>query len=589
MAEDKRIGISIDTSGYDEGFNRIQRRADEVASDMIRNSRELDKSSKEIIKDLEEQIRMIERRNKLSSQYKQEQLQVGQLRGSISEEKFAVGQRQLKIETSEEKMHTTLLREIADNIKSGDRDQLSESKSSAERLYEGIKTSEDFEDALGGDDVGEGPRKGRARGGGVYGVGYTNKIVGAGNIFEAGAGALAETTRRAMGLAGIGLVGTLAALGVGKAIQAALPYEKALGVNVGVTGGFTGMYEGFLRTPGENMGFTMNETLARRVDMSRARMSGRGVGGATLNALALERGLGLDPSLIMGMETLTRSGGAGAMETTHQMANTLRATGMVRGGDMSAMPEYLQTLVTLSQEQVKELGKVSDGNIKMIVGISNLDESFKNPEVLQQVINQIKGGLTQAQSPQQEALQYSILSRIRPGASLFQLQKMREDPFSEDNQQYLPETLKMLEKISGGNKERFYMQIGAYFGTGAKRAEDIGRGYEEGRLQDILGQNFTEGKGAGDVYARANAAAGSLMVSSSQFINVFSQTGENLVQGMKSILEGFEEAVNQIIQSQKNIQEGADALYANAAELNGIKKVLFNLLGAMAEARRYGP
>ena len=49
MADDKRIGISVDTSGYDEGFNRIQRRADEVATDMIRNSRELGQSSKEII------------------------------------------------------------------------------------------------------------------------------------------------------------------------------------------------------------------------------------------------------------------------------------------------------------------------------------------------------------------------------------------------------------------------------------------------------------------------------------------------------------------------------------------------------------
>jgi len=104
VAEDKRIGISVDTSGYDEGFNRIKARADEVASDMIRNSRELGQSSKEIIKDLEEQIRIIERRNKLAAQFKQEQLGVSQLRGDISQEKFQSGSRQIKIETSEEKI-----------------------------------------------------------------------------------------------------------------------------------------------------------------------------------------------------------------------------------------------------------------------------------------------------------------------------------------------------------------------------------------------------------------------------------------------------------------------------------------------------
>ena len=572
MADEKRIGVSIDTSGYDEGFNRIQRRADELATDMIRNSREMGQSSKDIIKDLEEQIRIIERRNKLASQYKQEQLEVGRLRGDVSQEKFQTGQRQIKIETSEEKMHTSLLKEIADNIKSGDKDRLRESRSSSERLYEGIKSDELKEAGLEEGDAGEPgvnrPTKGKRAGGGVYGVGYTNKIVGAGNIYETGAGVLAEGTRRGMGLAGMGLVGTLSALGVGKAIQAAFPYEKALGESAAISGGSYSNYQGFLRDQGERMGFGMEETLGRRGDIARARMSSKEVASKTLESLQLER-LNFDPSLLIGMETLTRSGGQGAMESTQQMYAALKSTGVIKGEGIEAMPEYLQTLVSISQDQLKTLGHVSDGNIQMIAGISNLDESFKNPVVLQQVMGQIYQGLTTAQTPQQEALQMNVLSKIRPGQSLFDYQVMRENPFAKENRQYLPMIMQTLEDMSMGNESLFGSQIRGYFGGSATIAKKMRGGWEKGTLVSDIEAEYGEGKDSLGIKERVEGATPKLLKSMKEFNNFFAVGGEKLISEMTDITTGFIDtvvAIKSYIETMKELNELEKTNYKLAKE-----------------------
>jgi hypothetical protein len=80
-----------------------------------------------------------------------------------------------------------------------------------------------------------------------------------------------------------------------------------------------------------------------------------------------------------------------------------------------------------------------------------------NPEVLKQIIGSVYTGLTQAKTPQVEAMQYEVLSRIAPGASLWEMKKMISDPFGEKSQKYLPEFLKSLISISGSREDAYLM------------------------------------------------------------------------------------------------------------------------------------
>ena len=68
-------------------------------------------------------------------------------------------------------------------------------------------------------------------------------------------------------------------------------------------------------------------------------------------------------------------------------------------------------------------------NSTIIASIAALGEEFQNPEVLRYVVQGLKSGLMQAATPQVEALQYSSLSQFAPNASLWQLEKMRANPF----------------------------------------------------------------------------------------------------------------------------------------------------------------
>ena len=143
----------------------------------------------------------------------------------------------------------------------------------------------------------------------------------------------------------------------------------------------------------------------------------------------------------------------------------------------------------------------------MVAALGSMDDTLKkSPEALSTMVNAIRGGLSGGGSAQSEALKFGVLSSIAPGADMFELQKMKEDPFSKGSEKYLPKYLEQLKKMGGGNQHRFYQNIMSEFGLSASMAEILGKGYDDKTLTSTLNKNFRGKEGITDLEGRAKLA-----------------------------------------------------------------------------------
>ena len=109
----------------------------------------------------------------------------------------------------------------------------------------------------------------------------------------------------------------------------------------------------------------------------------------------------------------------------------------------------MKILVSLNEKQLESQGEVNTAlNGKIIAALSGIDDSMKNPQFLAGALDKFYAGLSNASSPQVEALQYETLSQIAPNASLWQLEKMRQNPL--ENIDYLRGFIQNLAKRGTG-------------------------------------------------------------------------------------------------------------------------------------------
>lgn len=285
------------------------------------------------------------------------------------------------------------------------------------------------------------------------------------------------------------------------------------------------------------MGFTRSGALDVAVQASRAQGYARSPfnkrtqkyeGGAlsgALDIMRLTKGGGLEMGQSLELMTLLRGTGLSATGAANKL---IGGNTQMRGGDLSLLPEYLNMLVQIGNEQLKQTGEVNIGvNSKMINAISRMDESFKNPNVLGGVVQGLRGGLDMSSSKQVQALQFGVLSRMAPGKSLFKYREMMEDPFSKESQQYLPDFLKELESLSGGNKDMYADYISQVF-FGGKKLGISKKIAEGGKLSDLMKEIGTGG--GVDFAERAKAGYGTSDLESmnTKVINMFQDNGEKM-------------------------------------------------------------
>lgn len=160
--------------------------------------------------------------------------------------------------------------------------------------------------------------------------------------------------------------------------------------------------------------------------------------------------------------------------------------------------DYLKILIELNQKQLETVGKTNaliSGNV--VQSIAQLDTHFGDPTILTRVVQGIEGGLTQAKNPQIEALQYYALAQANPGASIWEMQLMKENPFGMESAGYFSNFLESLLKT--GNIQDAKFNIMHTFGLSAHQTEYFVNGIMRAKhenapeYQDENG-NFSLGK-----------------------------------------------------------------------------------------------
>lgn len=594
--DDKKVKIGVDTD-YESTFQRIKSDSSQMFREMIMDAQRYTSNSREIIRSLEEQIRAIERRNKIDKEFREARLSAAQQAG-MAPEQVQAERRAIQTETREDRLQTALLRELIETVRNTSRDEIRENRTNVERRVDDFHSGKiDVQDpeeklklGLQAEELrGQAERTGR---GGRMGFGYAQGVVGSSNAFEAGVGAAAMTGQNMAGMGGmIGGIGMFLALGAlagGKALQAARGYQEAMGEASGVMGGSMAGYEGF-GNEFSTYGYTMDQAIRRRTQMARAIGRAGSSSQLTRESFLLERGAGIDAGIMTSLLQTMRgdTSGLGLLGNTSQLTGGLRSIGAMRGGDLSLLPEFMQTLIQVNQEQLKVLGSVDTGmNSKMITAIASLDDTFKNPQVLNQVLGQLRGGLTGGNA-QVEALQFATLSRMKPGNSLFSLMKMRENPFGTENQNYLAEYLSSMEKMSGG-EEQFFMNIMSAFGTSATMSERIGKGFREGKLQSVIADLNSNPKGGlVGIEGRAEGATSTILSETAKFTNVFQTTGNDLVKGLMEMKEGLSGIKETMVEVVKGSQEAADAMREQAENMKPVTGFFMRLLAGQAEMAPY--
>lgn len=578
MADEKKVRIGVDASSYDADFQRIKASAESLARDMITASRQYTTSAREALQDIEEQIKAIEKRNRIDSEGRKMSLETQFRSGAITEDQFKTRTQQIGGESRTDTLQVQLLRELIDTIKQQAKDEIRENRAEVERRIQGSRTVNVLDPKgdpreilketiqqyelgrVGQEEIGQ---RGMFDAAG-RGLPYLQGVAGSSNIYEAtarvgqtGFGRLGQMGGALGLLGGIGFIGAAAA---GRAIQASLPYQQNMGRLSGLTGMGIGSFVEFGREY-ENYGYTMDQALASRFNITQARGTRSGAGQATLDALLLQRGMSLDEGLITNLERLQRGEGSGLSTRGNVEAtiNALRGTGAIKGNDFSSLSEYLNILVGIGQEQIKTLGRVDTGvNAKMVAAISDLDDALKNPEYLTGVVNSLRQGAINAPNSQTEAFQYAILSRKYPNKSLFELQEMRETG------EYLPDYLKALQDVSGGG-DMFRFSLMSQFGLSAAQARDVGN-FKSERFNDVMSQTFSSSN-AMNLEGRAGMATDALSANMAKWTNTFEQTGKDLIDAFESFKGGLEDFKEAIKEGQKQVkrvenvnQQAADAM-----------------------------
>jgi len=579
----------------ESNLDEFKERAEELISELTAESRERKDLSSDIISDIKEQISLLEKRNNLQKEERLFELSYKEKSGKISERDADKEKEDISFEYKEERLTLSYAKDIVEAIERTAREQIDSNKETIEKLI----TEEGFGKAAGGkseidalreliikdktqqqESGKEDEKKIRQHGGaaGLFAqsssavIGSQSAIDASLRLGQVGSGQMMQTGAGMGGLAGGAMMGAAAVIGAtlfaaAKGVMISGAAEPSFMRMAGIGGGSYSGYREFGESA-ENYGYTKDIVAQRRADMSLAGLTTQGSGQAALESLQMERGLGLSAGLTQQLERFQRPGmsNVSSMETTQQMIAYLRATGVVKGGDMSALPEYLQSLVSLSQQQLTTLGSVDTGiNTKMIASISNLDNTFKNPDVLGKIVSSFNQGLTTAPSEQIEALQYTVLNEIAPNKNIFELKKMREDPFGTSlsseidqarkdgnvdrvkqletertqRQDYLPSLLESLKEISPNRNifEANILEMFPQLGT-LTMASKVAEGFEKGSLQDILDRDISKDPKT-DISGRALEATGIYTREVAKFTNSFMTAGDKVVEALSSLKTGI--------------------------------------------------
>ncbi len=353
-----------------------------------------------------------------------------------------------------------------------------------------LKVELTTEDSSGSGGAAAGAAAGTAAAGG--GAGGNNRGGGgASNALGRGtsavAGAASDPNYLIAGLAGmIPVVGAGLASVLSKMIGEAEQRVKAEAVFMGATGGnmaFQSLHSIGLKNAEAYLKEAQYYPANIRLNLSDLQFEkGYNVGGGTMESLLRA----------MREDVIQERYGTSSSELGVTYLTQLRGEGNIDSRKIRGYTEdYLKILIDLNQKQLETTGETNSLiSGEVVAGIAKTSEKFGDPTILQRVVEGIQGGLTQAPSAQAEALQYWAMSQANPEADIWQMQLMRENPFSEESRGYFSNYLNALLQTGNANDVRFNVMNA--FGLTAHQTEEFLNGISKAQQEQGESFNLTD-------------------------------------------------------------------------------------------------
>ena len=322
--------------------------------------------------------------------------------------------------------------------------------------------------------------------GGSGGSGSSNNRNGWGTAANLAASSASDPNYLIAGLAGmIPVVGAGVASVLSKMIGEAEQRVKAEAAFQGATGG----NRSFMSL--HSLGYKDAEAYQKEAQYYPANIrlgltdlqfeKGYGVGGGTMDSLLRA----------MREDVIQERFGTSSSELGVTYLTQLRGQGQIDAQKVRGYTEdYLKILIDLNQKQLETTGETNSLiNSEVVANIAKASEKFGDPTVLSRVVQGIQGGLMQAPSAQAEALQYWAMSQANPGADIWQMQLMRENPFGAESRGYFSNYLNSLMQTGNENDVRFNVMNA--FGLTAHQTEELLNGINAAKSEAIKnGESF---------------------------------------------------------------------------------------------------
>ena len=341
-----------------------------------------------------------------------------------------------------------------------------------------------------------------------------------------------------MGWAGLALG---AAIGLGKMqYDMIAEMEPPAAKMARLQGGRPESYLDISRNKYASIGVGRAEMLENRAELLKA--LGRDSSVDLTGLLALQKGFDVSSGDLLGLARTGRGEKDFNMSRVFSGLYTgLQYAGLGKEKTEALIPDYLKLLTELGQEQLSTLGEVSSGvNTRLIAALSG-ESRLQSPEALRTAIQGITRGLSEAPTPQLEALQFRAISKAFPGKSYWDIEKIRQAPLAEGNEQYLPEYMRSIKSMTSSGTE-FEMAVSAAFKLSPLIAESVVKAFNKGDF-DQLTKEIKPGLSQDDILKRATDAVSRFEKAVAEFEDI--KTGE-ITKGVSDGVSGVVEVLSKI-------------------------------------------
>lgn len=454
MSQTRReVVFSARDEGITSMMDRLQSQSNDLGRGMIQDSMKNTESAEKAMQAYEKQIKLIERRNKLDSESrklelegKRDQAMAGQTTASGKQgvrDDFASKFSDLNKESKEDKLQTSILRDILQGIKDGDEDIVNSnfdaSNITTEKLKDMVRSGDPQQkSALHELRTRELQKPSGGKGGGGM-MGGLKGALGAAGIAALAAGigklymgGMTSTTERETTLQEYSALSGQS--------------NKFLTTYSGIGKG-SGMLNNYLYgdeakgQSAQSLGYEQSDYAQNLGAGTRAYGGSAGFKGdneRAIEALALQRGTGMSEGTVRTLEKLTRTldKDSDAEDTTTRIFSAMYGSGAFgdKNTDMTRMDEMASSYAQFQEGQFSRTGYTGGGEewLNIRRQLEDIGGKFKRDDYSASTIESLSGGLAGGGGPEVNAIKMDILRKQNPQMGYFELQAEMEKGLSAD-------------------------------------------------------------------------------------------------------------------------------------------------------------